>query len=594
VSNLNDPLGGAASVSGTAAEDQVLTASNTLSDADGLGSISYQWQRNSGSGFANVAGATGTSYTLGDADVGATIRVVASYTDGHGTAESAASAATATVANINDAPTGSVTIAGDATTSQVLTASNTLADADGLGSISYQWQRNSGSRFANIAAATAATYTLGSSDLGSTVRVLAHYTDGRGTAESVASAATTTVNAPADLDVLNTMTLSSQAVVAFGTTAVKLTLANSGAGPAAASKVGYYRSADATFDASDTFIAERAFGAISAQSQVEDSFALTLTTLGTYFIIAVADYNNQIAGETSEGNNASNAVQVTVSASETISNSDGSRTVHTVDALDQHAFRDYFINYDTLNRVTSQLTNNDDGSHLNQVWDVQNQNDWANYYITYDSQNRIVGQVTLNDDNSNIVLKWDVANAEDWADYYVTYDGQNRPITQVTHNDDGSRIVFKWDRDNAFDWSDYRVTYDGQDRPITQVTHNDDGSQIVFKWDLDNQFAWIDYRVTTDSLGRAVSQVTNNDDGTHVTYGWDVQNTGTWSDYAVTTDSQNRVTTQTTHYDDGTSTVAKWDVQNAFNWREMTDYYDAQGHHLQQRGIYDDGTPWLA
>ena len=37
---------------------------------------------------SNVVGATGPSYTLGDADVGHTIDVVAKYTDGHGTAES--------------------------------------------------------------------------------------------------------------------------------------------------------------------------------------------------------------------------------------------------------------------------------------------------------------------------------------------------------------------------------------------------------------------------------------------------------------------------------------------------------------------------
>ena len=52
------------------------------------------------------------------------------------------SAATAAVANVNDAPTGSVTI--DDTTptqDQTLTASNTLADADGLGAITYTWQR---------------------------------------------------------------------------------------------------------------------------------------------------------------------------------------------------------------------------------------------------------------------------------------------------------------------------------------------------------------------------------------------------------------------------------------------------------------------
>ena len=72
----------------------MLTASNTLADADGLGAISYQWQRD---GVDRRRGATGTTYTLGDADVGHTIDVVASYTDGHGTAESVASAATAAV-----------------------------------------------------------------------------------------------------------------------------------------------------------------------------------------------------------------------------------------------------------------------------------------------------------------------------------------------------------------------------------------------------------------------------------------------------------------------------------------------------------------
>jgi peptidyl-prolyl cis-trans isomerase A (cyclophilin A) len=291
-------------------------------------------------------------------------------------------------------------------------------------------------------------------------------------------------------------------------------------------------------------------------------------------------------------NGTASAQVITVSGSETISNQDGSRVEHRVDALEQQSYTDYFISYDALNRVTSQLTNYDDGSHINQVWDVQSQNEWANYYITYDSQNHITGQVTQNDDTTNTVQKWDVANAEDWADYYVTYDGQNRPVTQVTHNDDGSRIVFKWDRDNQEEWSDYRVTYDSQDRPITQVTNNDDGSRIVFKWDLDNQFSWADYRVT-DSQGQSISQVTNNDDGTHQTYGWDVNNQASWSDYVVTTDSQGRATEQTTHYDDGTYTVAKWDVQNQFGWREMTDYYDAQGQHVQQRGVYDDGTPWV-
>ncbi|BCH07959.1 hypothetical protein MesoLj131c_22170 [Mesorhizobium sp. 131-3-5] len=193
IANVNDAPTGSVTVAGTATEDQVLSASNTLADADGLGTISYQWQRNTGSGFANIGGATNTTYTLGDADVGAAVRVVASYTDGHGTAESVASAATAAIANVNDAPTGSVTVAGTATEDQVLSASNTLADADGLGTISYQWQRNTGSGFANIGGATNTTYTLGDADVGAAVRVVASYTDGHGTAESVASAATAAI-----------------------------------------------------------------------------------------------------------------------------------------------------------------------------------------------------------------------------------------------------------------------------------------------------------------------------------------------------------------------------------------------------------------
>ena len=47
---------------------------------------------------------------LTQADVGTTITVVASYTDDEGTDESVTSAGVGPVANVNDAPTGSVTI----------------------------------------------------------------------------------------------------------------------------------------------------------------------------------------------------------------------------------------------------------------------------------------------------------------------------------------------------------------------------------------------------------------------------------------------------------------------------------------------------
>ncbi|CAK0780635.1 serralysin [Gammaproteobacteria bacterium] len=197
VANVNDTPTGGVTILGTATQGQILTAANTLADIDGLGTISYQWQvsTNGSSNWTNIAGATANTCTLAQAQVGKYVHAVANYTDQQGTAESVASAATTTVANINDVPTGGVTIRGTTTQGQVLTAANTLADVDGLGTIRYQWQvsANGSSNWTNIAGAMANTCTLTQAQVGKYVHAVANYTDQQGTAESVASAATTTV-----------------------------------------------------------------------------------------------------------------------------------------------------------------------------------------------------------------------------------------------------------------------------------------------------------------------------------------------------------------------------------------------------------------
>jgi surface protein len=185
IANVNDPLIGDVTIAGTPTQYQVLTASNTFTDVDGMGTVSYQWKR----GGVAISGAISSTYTLVQADVGSAITVTASYTDGHGTAESKTSAATAAVANVNDSPTGAVTISGTPTQYQVLTVSNTLVDIDGLGPITYQWKR-AGS---NISGATSASYALTQADVGSSITVTASYTDVFGAAESKTSAATTAV-----------------------------------------------------------------------------------------------------------------------------------------------------------------------------------------------------------------------------------------------------------------------------------------------------------------------------------------------------------------------------------------------------------------
>jgi VCBS repeat-containing protein len=97
--------------------------------------------------------------------------------------------ATVTVTPVNDDPTGSVTISGTAKTGQTLTASNDLADVDGIGVISYQWANADG----DISGATDSTYVLSDSDIGSTITATASYTDSGATAETKTSDATVEV-----------------------------------------------------------------------------------------------------------------------------------------------------------------------------------------------------------------------------------------------------------------------------------------------------------------------------------------------------------------------------------------------------------------
>ncbi|MFM6396914.1 MAG: hypothetical protein ACKPFF_09560, partial [Planktothrix sp.] len=122
--------------------------------------------------------------------------VKVSYTDLLGTAETVNSSPTSVVTNINDAPTGTVNITGTATQNQILTATNNLADADGLGTLNYQWQESgdNGVTWTNISGATNNTFTLSQAQVGKTVQVKVSYTDLLGTAEIVNSSPTSVVS----------------------------------------------------------------------------------------------------------------------------------------------------------------------------------------------------------------------------------------------------------------------------------------------------------------------------------------------------------------------------------------------------------------
>ncbi len=85
---------GSVTISGVATEGEVLTAdTSTLADEDGVGLLSYQWSRDA----IYVDGATSSTYTLTQGDVGAHISVRIDYTDNAGTAESLTSVQTSVV-----------------------------------------------------------------------------------------------------------------------------------------------------------------------------------------------------------------------------------------------------------------------------------------------------------------------------------------------------------------------------------------------------------------------------------------------------------------------------------------------------------------
>ena len=99
----NTPATGLPTISGTAQVGETLTSSTTgIADDDGLtgATFTYQWLADG----ADIAGATGSSYTLVDADAGKVVKVRVSFTDDRDDEESLTSEPTAAVAEAD--PTG--------------------------------------------------------------------------------------------------------------------------------------------------------------------------------------------------------------------------------------------------------------------------------------------------------------------------------------------------------------------------------------------------------------------------------------------------------------------------------------------------------
>ena len=193
---------GEPSISGTARVGDTLTADTSgIADADGLenATFSYQWIRNDGSTETDIQDATGSIYTLVDADEGQTIKVKVSFTDDAGNEETLTSTATGSVAaRPNTSATGRPTISGPARVGETLTVDTSgIADADGLenATFSYQWVGNDGSSDTDIAGATDSGYMLVADDVGQTIKVRVSFSDDAGNETTLTSTATEAVAA---------------------------------------------------------------------------------------------------------------------------------------------------------------------------------------------------------------------------------------------------------------------------------------------------------------------------------------------------------------------------------------------------------------
>ncbi|HUF02510.1 MAG TPA: hypothetical protein VMN35_08815 [Gaiellaceae bacterium] len=176
-------------ISGTAAKGETLVANTGSWSGTTPISFAFRWLRcnSEGASCSPISGATGTTYVLGDSDVGARIRVEVTATNSDGSA-SAVSDATAVVTEVTGpVSTGAPTISGTAAVGQRLTATTGTWQGTAPITYAYQWVRcgsdgglPDGSNCTAISGATGNSYVLTQQDVGFRLRVRVTATNASG------------------------------------------------------------------------------------------------------------------------------------------------------------------------------------------------------------------------------------------------------------------------------------------------------------------------------------------------------------------------------------------------------------------------------
>jgi hypothetical protein len=184
-------------VTGTAAVNQTLASSHGSWNGAPTG-YSFQWQRcsASGSGCANIAGATASTYKLTTADGSHTVRSTVRATNVNGASPATASATSPVVVPV-PAATAAPSLSGVAAIHKQLTT--TSGTWNSTVTFAYQWLRCAadGSSCAAIPGAKAATYVLAAADVGHTFESSVSATNAAGTTVAFSNKSSVVIDVPA-------------------------------------------------------------------------------------------------------------------------------------------------------------------------------------------------------------------------------------------------------------------------------------------------------------------------------------------------------------------------------------------------------------
>jgi hypothetical protein len=175
-------------ISGTPAAGSTLTTTDGTWTGTPTVAIARQWQRraNATAAWADIPGATGSTYTVAAGDVGQSLRAVITA----GNRISSWSLAIAAAATIGTAPanTAAPAISGTTKTGQTLTSSTGTWSGTTPVAFAYQWQRSSnGTTWSSISGATSRTYRLATGDKDFRIRVNVTGSNSAGSAQALSS-----------------------------------------------------------------------------------------------------------------------------------------------------------------------------------------------------------------------------------------------------------------------------------------------------------------------------------------------------------------------------------------------------------------------